>query len=173
MKKRKVMGLPWNNTMKGWQLKCGLMIATQLMFVLFMSYKYKDIFPSDPSTLPPLPQELFTVQLSPHIYHDTLTLIPVNSGMLPILYNLMCSLANINPSLVSRLTIWAMDKNSSISLHQFNEKNKILSKNFNQSIIPLHGFGVFYDENYVGSSKYSFGGTEAYWQLMGIRKGYA
>lgn len=84
----------------------------------------------------------------------------------------MCSIARIDPALISRLTIWAMDSNSSTALQKYNELNKEMEKNNNNEIVPVHGYGVFYDINFQGPQEYSRGGTKPYWELMALRKGY-
>eukprot|EP00026_Physarum_polycephalum_P006780 Phypoly_transcript_06832.p1 GENE.Phypoly_transcript_06832~~Phypoly_transcript_06832.p1 ORF type:complete len:330 (+),score=43.28 Phypoly_transcript_06832:305-1294(+) len=110
--------------------------------------------------------------------------------MLHLAKNMLCSLARIDPALITRLTIWAMNEDVVGELHDWNSKNEqffnlaanqpqntkpatydtVNSTTKNNTVLPVHGFSVFYDTNYIGAKEMVDGWKPGYKDMMFMRK---
>ena len=94
-------------------------------------------------------------------------LIQINTGSLPFLINLLCSLTRINAPSLANIVVWALDENVVSLLEDIKRKNgaDFVQTEWN-SRLPLDTrFGVFYEDQWKGSEGHQEGGTEEYFQM--------
>eukprot|EP01111_Echinosteliopsis_oligospora_P005365 TRINITY_DN1864_c0_g1_i3.p1 TRINITY_DN1864_c0_g1~~TRINITY_DN1864_c0_g1_i3.p1 ORF type:complete len:425 (-),score=77.40 TRINITY_DN1864_c0_g1_i3:97-1371(-) len=107
--------------------------------------------------------------LQRHARNNTIWIISTNKEMLPIAYNLLCSIAHFDPSLIDYIVFHAVDVEAKIALerHRWHDEWRFDAKN---GTIPTFGkkwgYGVLYNPLFSGSSVRPSWSDPAYEKMM-------